>query len=207
MDRHLDRNFAKHNVVLKEFEKTTNDNFVKLNTNINAIGDRVDAVENRVSVVENVTKQVQSDTAKLSKIISDTVTGVENNVIRIEDLESDNDQTKTKMSEMKKQIAEISDKMSHVNDLVAQLESGRLGNFTDLEAPNLKDQYDLKVNFNKSKHSVGFFPVFKEHINALTSTFKCTDTDAYRISISQFLQLEMAFEESFVVNLERHYVR
>ena len=206
MDRHFERNFEKHGRVLEEFKKSTDDNFVKLNDNISTVIARVDVVEGRVGEVEKTTVTLKQKLKTQESLMDDTRKGVRNNIGRLEVLENESDEAKDKLNSMQQTIDVLSEKMAHVHDLVDQLKSGRLGIFTDLEAPNLKDQYDLKVTFNKSKHSVGMFPVFKEHIAELMSSQQIQEADAHRISVSQFLQLEMAFEESFVVNLEKHYV-
>ena len=96
--------------------------------------------------------------------------------------------------------------MINLEDIIKQYQAGKLGTFSDEEAPNLKDHYDLKVQFNKSKHGIGYFPIFRDHIEAIKTGQQCSLADAYRICISEYLQMEMAFEERFVVQLEKHVV-
>ena len=195
IDRHLSKGFEKQSETLSELKL----GFESVNKNLTKMHVRVQKVENKVTELDN-------DQTKLTKIILDTRTYVRQNIVRLTDLEKDKSATKASIDSMQQQIDDLSEKMISITDVMEQLRSGKLGTYTDLEAPTLKDQYDMKVAFMKRKHGIGFFPIYQEHLDAIIATNTCSEVDAYRISVSQFLQLEMAFEEAFVVNLENHYV-
>ena len=199
IDRHLTRGFDKQTESISDLKHFTTDGFNQLNDNLSAMGERVERVESKVI-------GLNKDQIKLTETLLDTRKFVNKNIVRLTALESDKNATKTSIDSMQKQIDDLSEKMISITDVIEQVRSGRLGTFTDLEAPTLKDQFDMKVAFIKRKNGIGFFPIYQEHLDALMSTNNVSEVDAYRVAVSQFLQLEMAFEESFVVNLEAHYV-
>ena len=195
IDRHLSKGFEKQSETLSELKL----GFESVNKNLTKMHVRVQKVESKVIELDN-------DQTKLTQTILDTRKFVRQNIVRLTDLEKDKSATKASIDSMQQQIDDLSEKMISITDVMEQLRAGKLGTYTDLEAPTLKDQYDMKVAFMKRKHGIGFFPIYKEHLDAISATNTCSEVDAYRISVSQFLQLEMAFEEAFVVNLENHYV-
>ena len=197
--RQLDKGFRKQEATLSELKTFTTSGFNDLNQSISRMDKRFEKVESKVS-------RIDDDQTKLMRILQNTRADVKQNTVRLTELESDKIATKSNFDSMQKQIDELSEKMISITDVMEQLRSGKLGVFTDLEAPTLKDQYDMKVAFMKRKHGIGFFPIYKEHLDALMASNNCSEADSYRVAVSQFLQLEMSFEEVFVVNLEEHYV-
>ena len=181
--------------------------FETVNTNIGEIGARMDAIESHV--VEN-----DKNTQTLAKHVLKTRQVVRENHKKIREVERKHQsEIQDLNSKCDKISAEFSDKMElsyarmqQMEEIVRRCEEGGFGQFTDLEAPTKKDQYDFMNAFNKAKHSVGFFPVYRADIEQMKRALNCREDEAFRVCISQFLRLEMGFYESFVTELEEHYV-
>ena len=181
--------------------------FETVNTNISEIGARMDAIESHV--VEN-----DKNTQTLAKHVLKTRQVVRENHKKIREVEQkQQSEIQAINNRCDKISAEFSDKMElsyarmqQMEEIVKRCEEGGFGQFTDLEAPNKKDQYDFMNAFNKAKNSVGFFPIYRADIEQMKRALNCREDEAFRVCISQFLRLEMGFYESFVTELEEHYV-
>ena len=69
-------------------------------------------------------------------------------------------------------------RVKEMEEIVKRFEEGGFGQFTDLEAPTRKDQYDFMSSFNKARHSVGFFPIYRADIVELQNALNCREDEA-----------------------------
>ena len=202
--RALFRGFAKHILpsIKKQQKKQTKivqQGLKDLNTSVASIG-------NRVTVNEKKIAKLTDETTLNRKLISDTRENVARNKVKISEHENVMNENRNEIEGVKAELSKLSDKMSNIWDILDQFNSGALGTYTG-EAVTEKDHYEAKKSFQKGKHSVGIFPVWKEHIEAIKATHQVNnDADAYRLCINKFLQLEMRFTADFIRNLEKHYV-
>ena len=178
-----------------------------VNTNICQIGQRVDIIEKKVIENDEHIQTVAKHTVKTRAVVV-------KNKARIKDLEVKQSSDIAQLNERCDKIqAEFSEKMEEsfarlkeVEAITKRYRRGGFGSFSDIEAPTPKDHYDFMLSFNKSRQSVGFYPVYREDLAELQKNLNCREDESFRVAISQFLRLEMGFLENFVVHLESHYV-
>ena len=195
----LQDTLAANSAAVTGLQRTTTDGFNKLNASVNSIGNRVTKCEKRIN-------DLNDDQVKCMEIQLKTRETVGKHSATLARLNNESINHSSNISEIQQNLSDFSERMINLEDIIKQYQAGKLGTFNDEEAPNLKDHYDLKVQFNKSKHGIGYFPIFKDHIEATRTGQQCSLADAYCICVSEYLQMEMAFEERFVIQLERHVV-
>ena len=171
-----------------------------INENVGQIGSRVQVLETRVIKNNDNFKKVADYALKTRGVVKDNRRKVKNLDAKVD---SNMQKVDQRFNEMRDYFSE---KMIEVEDIIKRYEEGGFGDFTDLEKPTRKDHYDFMKSFNMSKNSIGFFPVYKADIAEMMRNLTCNEKDALRISISQFLRLEMGFTSQFVVHIEQHYV-
>ena len=195
----LQETLAANSAAVAGLQNTTTDGFNRLNNSVNSIGNRVTKCETKINKLDD-------DQAKCMQIQLKTRELVGKHSGTLERLTNESINHASNISEIQQNLSDFSERMINLEDIIKQYQAGKLGVFSPDEAPNLKDHYDLKVQFNKSKHGIGYFPIFRDHIEAIKVSQNCSLADAYRICVSEYLQMEMAFEERFVIELEKHVV-
>ena len=174
--------------------------FQMINDNVSNIGNRVEILEERVVKNNDCFKQVADYAVKSRNVIKDNRKKVKNLEVKVDNAVKEIGQ---RYNELKDHFSE---KMIEIEDIVKRYEEGGFGEFSDLEKPTRKDQYDFMKSFNMSKNSVGLFPVYRADIEEMKKNLNCKEEDAYRVSISQFLRLEIGFTADYVAHIEQHYV-
>ena len=202
--RALYRGFAKH--ILPSIKQQQKKQTKIVQQGLKDLTTTVASIGNRVTVNEKKIVKLTDDTTLHRKLISDTREHVAKNKEKLKEHDDVINENRNDIEGVKAELSKLSDKMSNIWDILDQFNSGALGTYTG-ETVTEKDHYEAKKSFQKGKHSVGIFPVWKEHIEAIKASHQVNnDADAYRLCINRFLQMEMRFKADFIRNLERHYV-
>ena len=171
-----------------------------LSVNVSVMGAKVEDNTNKI-------QEIKDDYATLKDNLHQTKRNMKENRDKINEQILEN---RTEFDKIHSDISEIKDKMSNIWDICSQVESGKLGSYNlgADDIPTTQDMFDAKKSFMMAKHSVGLFPIWKEHVDEIRGQHNVTsDADAYRLCINQYLQCEMRFNAEFVRNIERHYVK
>ena len=171
-----------------------------LAVNVSVIGEKVEDNTRKIQSIKDDHETLKDNVGQTRREMKENRTKINQQIVENRD----------EFDKIHSDISEIKDKMSNIWDILSNYESGQLGN-NNLgvdEVPTKQDFYDAKKSFMKSKHSVGLFPIWEEHVRELRAQHNVqSDADAYRLCISQYLQCEMRFNAEFVRNIEQHYVQ
>ena len=194
-------------LLLPEIKKQNDDQTFVIKRSLDNLSVNVSVMGSKVEENTQKIQEIKDDHDTLKENLRETRRDMKENRTKINQQIIEN---REEFDKIHSDISEIKDKMSNIWDICSQVESGKLGSYNlgADEIPTKQDMFDAKKSFMMSKHSVGLFPIWKEHVDEVRSQHNVlSDADAYRLCISQYLQCEMRFKAEYVRNIERHYVK